>query len=133
MIAQPLINYLKQLQAKGETHVSLEPQARGIMREFYLRAVQPRTTQVAATAKEKTPTSAPLTPAPAQKVTGNSADEKLSSLRELWLHNPSLKALGTLRTKLVFPPTPQQSEIMLIGEAPSYHDERSGTPFAVLL
>ncbi len=130
MIAQPLINYLKQLQAKGETHVSLEPQAREIMREFYLRAVQPHPTQAAPVpTTEKDSPSSPLTPTPARQVTGSSATEKLTSLRELWLQNPSLKALGTLRSKLVFPPTPQQSEIMFIGEAPSYHDERSGTPF----
>ena len=37
MSAQPLIEYLEQLQAKGETHISIDERARHIMRQFYIK------------------------------------------------------------------------------------------------
>ena len=45
-------------------------------------------------------------------------------------NSPTWKLLGTLRSQMVFPSTPQSADIMFIGEAPSYHDERQGIPFS---
>ena len=36
--AEPLVSYLRQLQAMGQTHVSVDDDARLILREFYMRA-----------------------------------------------------------------------------------------------
>ena len=36
--AEPLVSYLRQLRAMGQTHVSVDDDARLILREFYMRA-----------------------------------------------------------------------------------------------
>ena len=38
MSAEPVIQYLRQLQTQGETHISVDDEARLILREFYMRA-----------------------------------------------------------------------------------------------
>lgn len=134
MIAQPLIDYLEQLQAKGETHVSLDPKARSIMREFYLRATQSQWSTPSAPKKRSSAVKSSTPPVskatPSMLVEGDSLAKKFTTLREMNLNNRSLQALGTLRSKLVFPASPQQSDIVFIGESPSYHDEKSGIPFS---
>ncbi len=142
LLAQPFIDYLKQLQQKGETHVHLDEQAKLVLREFYLRAKgikpAPATTAPSAPAKT-TPTashSINIDPAPAPAATtsitisGTSKAEKLESLRQLTLNWKPLNSLTTLRKTPVFFSGDPNAKLMFIGEAPSYHDEKKQQPFS---
>ncbi|MEJ6568652.1 MAG: hypothetical protein QNL80_07270 [Akkermansiaceae bacterium] len=82
-MTQPsVIDYLKQLQQQGVSHVEIDDEAREILREFYRRgAASPK-------ARKSTPSSAPapsasVTPPTDTKIsiTGHSAAEKIDSLK----------------------------------------------------
>lgn len=149
--AAPLIAYLEQLQDKGETHIALDEHSRAILRKFYVRAVKgatevvDRVPQQAAPVANVTRTSKTLSNSPAQpaagstqapvavkprKATGATHGELLDSLRSICESYAPLKALGSLRTCLVFPTPASSSDIMFVGEAPGYHDEKNGFPFS---
>lgn len=123
-VATPLIDYLKQLEAKGETHVTLDTTARTILRKFYVKAVhgdQPVEPKV----KEENRGDTEL-----EKVTGSGYVEILASLKKSCEGYGPVRKLGSLRNVIVFPQAPVSADIMFVGEAPSYHDERVGVPFA---
>ena len=131
----PLVEYLEQLQAKGETHVSLDAGAREIMRKFYVRAVYGEQKPTVAASLEDTPqasksqnTVSAVTSL--EKVQGGSYSEIIAKLKGACANYGPLKQLGTLRTVLVFPTVPERAEIMFVGDAPAYHDEKKGMPFA---
>ena len=130
-MAQPsVIDYLKQLQQQGVSHVEIDDEARKILREFYRRgAASPK-------ARKSMPSSAPapsaaVTPPTETKISinGHSAAEKISSLKEQCLTWVPTKALGTLRDKMVFSTGNPEADLMLIGEAPGYHEEKKQEPF----
>jgi DNA polymerase len=136
MLAGPLIKYLEQLEAKGETHVVLDENARSILRTFYLRATQLQLPKDNSAGKQKKLTP-PATkqqkaskPVALAKIEGSTFAEKLNSLKEVLASHPSLQSLGTLRPTLVFPDLPQSANIIFVGEAPGYHDERNKRPFS---
>lgn len=145
-IAEPLIEHLRQLERQGKTHVHLDDQSRLILREFYKRAkgiTSPAATANPAPIVQTTATQS----APAQKVekidfnavvekpvSQPAVTEKLSGtldgLKQQLAADPTLKALGSLREKLVFSEGDSSADVMLVGEAPSYHDETKGAPFS---
>jgi len=147
----PVIEYLRQLEAQGQTHINVDDDARLILREFYIRAHQrgrstgkqaplppaPKTTvpntsdattEVLA-ASTQTATLATQEPSPKLVVTGNSASEKISSLKQQVASWPPIRALDSLRQTLVFSVGNPSADVMLIGEAPGYDEERLGEPF----
>ena len=123
---QPLIDYLQQLQRKGETHVHLDETARKVMREFFMVAKGYK--KLTSTAKETTEE----TTAPTQQVqiNGASAQDKIASLTTQAASWAAAKTLGTLRDKLVFSGGNPEADIMFICDAPGYFEETKGHPFA---
>lgn len=160
--AEPLIQYLRQLEAEGQTHVSVDDEARKILREFYLRArgggAKSPQVQATAPASAQAPAQQPIQSAtqqgaaavqaiqakevqpeesgrdrgePVQSLvaTGNTAAEKIDSLkRQAAKWAPAMKLPG-LRKTMVFSVGDPEADVMLVGEAPGYDEERLTEPF----
>ena len=156
MSAAPVIEYLRQLELQGETHVNVDDEARLILREFYLRA---RAGNTAGNTADKTagntaghkpatvsravpePQESPLPGRPENQVaepvaspeqlvvTGGSAAERIISLKRQAAGWGPVRALDSLRQTMVFSVGNPEADVMLIGEAPGYDEERLGEPF----
>ena len=133
--AAPLIAYLKQLERGGQTHIRLEEKAKEVLRS-QLRAQKARASPptplrsrgvtILSPGAQEEPTPPPL---PAVQIEGSTAAEKLDSLRaqaENW--NPA-RSLGSLRDAMVFAVGNPEADLMLVGEAPGYEEERRRKPF----
>lgn len=147
--AEPVIQYLRQLQEQGQTHISLDDEARLILRQFYMRAQgklpkknasSPSPQQATAApahllretpAAEKTPQTTPEAAPQTDKISlsGNTPAEKLVQLKAHTANYPTAKALGTLRQTMIFSAGTPNADIMLIGDSPGFDDERIGEPF----
>lgn len=143
LLADPLIDYLRQLEAQGQTHVKVDDDARLLLREFYKRALghaaSPSPTIVPAPVQPKqvmqpqTPSEAPapVEPAPTGLViSGATEEEKLAGLKEQATNWAPAKALGGLRETMVFSAGNPRADIMLVGEAPGFDEERLLEPFS---
>jgi len=148
MIAEPLIHYLRQLQAQGKTHVKVDDDARVLLRKFYSRAMGKPVSQPPARVAVPPPAYpqpskfvAPQVqePAPAQnvpvaqaqvQVSGSTEEEKLSHLKQQAKDWAPAKAVGGLRDTMVFSTGNPRAEIMLVGEAPGFDEERLLEPFS---
>lgn len=152
MSAEPVITYLRKLQAQGRSHISIDDEARQILRKFYQRALgkpaaspTPVATKPLTQAQQTTVTESLLT-TPKQAVETNppsaspdTADpitysshtpaDKLTELKSYTTRFPAAKALGTLRQTMVFSSGAADAEVMIVGEAPGFDDERLGEPF----
>lgn len=138
--AEPLVDYLRQLERQGQTHVHLDENARLVLREFYKRAkgisdtppAQSATVARPATRPAAMPVSAPAAAAPVEKAAPavQPMANSLDGIKAQIAADSALKNLGTLRTKLVFSEGDPSADIMVVGEAPSYHDETKGAPFS---
>jgi DNA polymerase len=118
-----LIDFLQAEQARGRSHVFLDESAREGLRELYIRMGKP----VAVPAAEA-PAAAPLLKQDAV-VSGSGKSEQLAGLRKQAESWAPARALGTLREKMVFATGNPDAEIMLVGEAPGYNEEKEGEPF----
>lgn len=134
-----LIEFLEAEQARGVTHVHLDEGARGALRELFSRTKG----KPAETASAVTTPAAPMEririeapePVPAPEpatvlITGDSRVERLESLQrqaETW---PPARNLGTLRDVMVFASGNPDARLMLVADAPGYHEERSKTPLS---
>jgi DNA polymerase len=76
----------------------------------------------------ETPAAAPLLKQDAV-VSGSSKAEQLAGLRKQAERWAPAFALGTLRETMVFATGNPDAEIMLVGEAPGYNEEKEGEPF----
>ena len=151
-----LLEFLRAQQARGLSHLHLDPEARTGLRalsECIRTGTKPADSPAlpaapvaaARPAVVPTPDEPPAleVPQPAAKptaaprraltselvITGDSREEKLASLRqqaETW--GPAL-ALGTLRDVMVFATGDPAARIMLVGEAPGYEEEKKREPF----
>jgi len=126
-MAQPtVIDYLKQLQREGQSHVKIDDEAREILRELYRRGKS---------SPQARPSQAQTAPSPASVetseiiATGTTASEKIASLAEQCRTWAPAKALGTLRDQMVFSTGNASADLMLVGEAPGYHEEKKKEPF----
>ena len=133
--AAPVIQYLRQLEERGQTHVNVNEEARRILREFYLRArnapASPVLPSAPATQAVERPKPSPSTETPSEELvaSGNSPAEKIASLRQQIAHWPPLLQLKNLRKTMVFSVGDPEADIMLVGEAPGYDEERLVEPF----
>jgi DNA polymerase len=128
-----VIEFLEAEQARGVTHVLLDEGAREGLRELHFRTRAGKAPQEPAAPPISQPIVAAPTPPQAipTHVTaeGQSKTERLDSLRkqaETW--QPA-RALGTLRETLVFATGNPDAQILFIGEAPGYEEEKKGEPF----
>lgn len=150
MTAEPLIKYLRQLESQGQTHVSVDDEARKILRAFYIRArgggvvkpARPEAPQAQAVARPSGESVAQpqehtsqLKPEPVRAeepvlvATGSTAAEKIDSLKRLAGKWEPVQALTGLRKTMVFSVGNPEADIMLVGEAPGYDEERLVEPF----
>lgn len=125
--AQPLIEYLQQLQRKGETHIHLDENARNVLREFYLLAKGIKTQDKPAA---QTTSETPITTTQQILAQGNTPQEKINSLTVQVKNHPLSSNIKTLRDKLVFSGGNPNADIMFISGAPGYYEETKGLPFA---
>ena len=158
-VAEPLIQYLRELEQRGQTHVNVDDDARKILREFFLRAraASVSSGSAGAVALKRESSAAPQTAAapssvaasvnisPADKgssdgassdggtatpcASGATAAEKIDSLKRQVAKWPALLKLKGLRSTMVFSAGNAEADIMLVGEAPGYDEERLGEPF----
>jgi DNA polymerase len=136
-----LLPYLRQLLAKGETHIAVTPEAREVLRKVYKGEItfgEKSATQQPAAASRQTMIPRPATgekrkaPLNIPKPTphGDTPEEALASLRDLAEHWPSFRDLGSFRKTLVFSAGPPTADLMLIGDTPGYPEEQKREPFA---
>lgn len=118
---ESLLDYLRQEERRGVTHVRLDEEARAVLRHLY-RSGQPGARPV-----RRQPGAAPAASTPVAE--GSSREEQLESLRaqaEQW--GPA-RTLGTLRETMVFAVGNPEAELVLVGEAPGFEEERKREPF----
>lgn len=146
-VAEPLIQYLRELEQRGQTHVSVDDEARKILREFYLRAQQKpggNDGSLAAAATRSRPEESGQVSAVATAsalpeevsagtapvaATGTTPAEKIESLKRQASKWPPAQALDSLRKTMVFSVGNAEADIMLVGEAPGFDEERLQEPF----
>lgn len=144
-----LLEFLRAEEARGVTHVHLDDEAKELLRELHRkskggppREAVPAQSRKTLPAESEAPTSAPLRmPEPEAprkpefkpEVIGDtgsgSAAEKIAALAARAQKSTAARELGTLRETMVFSVGNPQAELMLVGEAPGYHEERQREPF----
>lgn len=117
-----LIDFLKTEETHGRSHVYLDEGAREGLRDLFKRSRKP----VATTVTEETP-APPLSTE--VTITGSTKIEKLDSIRAQAATWAPAVSLGTLRETMVFATGDPDAEIMLVGEAPGYNEEKEKEPF----
>lgn len=127
-MAQALIDYLRQLEGKGQTHVRLDSESKEILRGFFKagRSSPSRSAPRPTSVKE------PAVAVPAVNdlvVSGSSQIEQIDSLRQQAAQWAPALSLGTLRETMVFATGNPNADLMLVGEAPGYEEERKQEPF----
>jgi DNA polymerase len=132
----PLLDYLNQLARRGETHVRLDEDARKVLRAWYRagkkkpvrsRGVASLGAGAIAVAREEPPAYKQL---PRKvRADGETPAEQLASLQEQARQWDPARALGTLRDTMVFATGNPEADLMLVGEAPGYEEERRQEPF----
>lgn len=150
--AAPLIDYLRELEGRGEKYVNVDDEARKILREFYMRArnagssaVPQSQAKADVTKTDKPKVIAAKEPAvqqaniePEQQnqpkagelvASGSSTKDQIASLKRQVAKWPAVTVLTDLRKTMVFSVGNPDADIMLIGEAPGYDEERLGEPF----
>ena len=129
-----LLEFLRAEQARGVATVALDDEARAILRQWH------RTARAHATAPpaprppafRAAPRVAEAAPAPAAGAavagppvaSGATVAERIASLAVQAEHWPAARRPGTLRTTMVFSTGDPEADLMLVGEAPGYHEER---------
>ena len=135
---QSLIGYLRQLARNGESHVRLDEEAKEILRKR-IRAGKRRAPEFSqADGRSAGSTRTQVIPSKANpgqvrhlelNAEGNTASQKLASLqRQAKSWAPAL-SLESLRDTMVFAAGNPDADLMLVGEAPGYEEERRGQPF----
>jgi uracil-DNA glycosylase len=129
-----VIEFLEAEQARGSTHILLDDGAREGLRELFFRTQgdkAPRRETPAATASPPAdePAAAPQPQAATVSPQGNTKAERLESLRKQAESWPPARSLGSLRETMVFATGNPDARIMLIGEAPGFHEEKEREPF----
>ena len=151
--AAPLIDYLRELEGRGQKYISVDDDARKILREFYLRARNGTAASTSAASSGKVAGVKPAAAKPADvaelraetadvktqqhdvaaseglQASGSSAKEKIASLKRQVAKWPAASALTDLRKTMVFSVGNPEADIMLVGESPGYDEERLGEPF----
>jgi len=116
-----LLDFLRSQVRRGVTHVYLDDDVRQILRDLHLRA--------RGKAPGRPATAPAAAPAPVLPRTLGSPAEQIAALAATVQTWPPIRSLGTLREIMVFSAGNPAARVMLVGEAPSHHDETRGQPF----
>jgi DNA polymerase len=126
-----LKSVLQELQAGGQQHIWISPEAKSALASLPTRTAASRsstgtpsagTTQLAA-AKPPGDSSTGLTPS------GDNPAQKLASLEAIAADWKPARELGSLRDTMVFAVGNPSADLMLVGEAPGSDEERQREPF----
>ena len=123
MASAKLLDYLKQLENQGVTHVEIEDRARSVLRELYTRGSARRPAKTGIANKRQT------SPANSIVAQGTTAAEKITSLASIAETWQPARALGSLRDTMVFSTGNPEADFMLVGEAPGFQEEQKCEPF----
>lgn len=128
-----LIEFLRAEEARGVTHVHLDEGARQVLRELNSKAkrtAQP-VRQTAVTPPASAAPARPVTPAssPSLSLPQGDAAAQIAALKSQAENWAPARALGSLRTTMVFSTGNPHADLMLVGEAPGYQEERELEPF----
>ena len=153
-----VLDYLHTLQARGVQRLALDEEARGILRSWMNAAKrgyhQPPAAVPAPVADAPAPPAAvPVEEPPTPKLGvnldeplpeeeqneevdipffrpgGSNAEEAWGNMRRLLPTWAPLRQLGTLRDTVVLPQGNTSADIVFVGDAPGYQDEKAGLPF----
>ncbi len=122
-----VIEFLQSEQAHGKSHVFLDDEARDGLRELFIRARKPVDAQPEVSAA--TSVARPVPQVVELIVEGADKPARLESIKRQAANWPPARALGSLRETMVFAVGNPDAKIMMIGEAPGYHEEKEGQPF----
>lgn len=130
-----VIDFLREQQSRGITHVDLDEPARDFLNQLSRRktsvaaappAAAPRLPVVA-----KADDAEVIAPPPAIVTSqGATKAERLADLRRQLLDFPRTRGLTQMRDTLVFSQGNPDARLVFVGESPSHHDEQQGHPFA---
>lgn len=150
-----VLDYLHTLQGRGVQKLAVDDEARGILRSWMLaakRGYQPASLPLPVQQQQSVPAPEPVNepapkldvdlsePVPAEPLVqeeeipffrpgGSNAEEAWANMRRLLPTWAPLRQLGTLREKVVLPQGKPTADIVFVGDAPGYHDEKAGLPF----
>lgn len=132
-IRQLTVQGLTHLMEGGQSAMGLDDEARGILREWMLSARRGVTATAPAPAPHQVQQQTAPAPTPVSENTTTpvqmSVEEKLAYLQQRAANLKAVRALGTLRSTMVFATGNPHARLMLVGEAPGYDEERLGEPF----
>ena len=121
------------------TSVYLDEEAREVLRELHRqksaaskRAVsEPEVEAAGASSAAESSAAEPTIPVVPMVVApeAGSAAEKIAALKAQAADWPAARKLGTLRETMVFSVGNPEADVMLVGEAPGYQEEREQEPF----
>lgn len=129
-----LIEFLESEQAHGKSHVFLDDEAREGLRELFILSRKPISAAPSPQVTPSPPAEIASTPRPISQtaklvIDGSDKAAKLESLKRQAASWAPARALGSLRETLVFATGNPDAKIMMIGEAPGYHEEKDVQPF----
>lgn len=131
-----LLDYLRVEEARGTESVYLDEEAKELLRELHRRARgqksparKPAAAAVSMSLKEEPEVAEEAAPSAEVTVSGHSDAERIESLKQQASNWAPAKALGSLRETMVFSTGNPGAELMLVGEAPGYQEERQKEPF----
>lgn len=121
------IETLTHLMQDGQEKLALDAETRSILRDWMLAARRGGTpTAAQASPTQQPPPTTTQAPPPATPTT---VEEKLAYLQQRAQNWKPARALGTLRDTMVFATGNPHANLMLVGEAPGYDEERLKEPF----
>lgn len=132
-----LLDFLRDEEARGVSHIHLDEEAKELLRELHRKSKAgpaPQTRQAPAATAREAPTPAPAAAVPRFEpeipaATGSTAAEKIAALAAQAERGRTARDLGSLRDTMVFSTGNPEADLMLVGEAPGYHEERQREPF----
>ncbi len=108
------------------SHVHLDEEAKELLRELHRKAkARPNAERGMRNAEVPVPRSDFPVPTSLE----GSAAEKIAVLAAQAEKSQAARALGSLRDTMVFSTGNPEADLMLVGEAPGYHEERQREPF----
>lgn len=111
---------LNNLRSSGEERVAIDDSARNILREC-MKARQAAVAEPLVACEKPLPENCRDIP--------QTVEEKLDFLRRKAVNWPAARRLGSLRDTMVFAVGNPHADLMLVGEAPGYDEERMQEPF----
>lgn len=130
-----VIEFLKNQESHGLSHVSLDDNARLFLNHLVKNregknAVATQKTPASVARVAEKPLDPVVAPLPSLHISGVTKAELLADLKRQLVGWPTACGITTLRPTLVFSSGNADAKIMIVGESPSHADESAGRPFS---